>query len=239
MSDVGENPPAQEESQAIDPPAPDAEAEDAPQDENPDDAGEQPPADEEEAQAQDAENPDAQEEAPAGPGDAEPQEEASMYHDDEAVRAHQKMVRDNKLTASKEKRYSEQAAFQERVASKQQATTDGKTIIDLTKCFDCKSHAWCTAHNESKYDNMAAAFEAAVIANLGENYYVAINCLQPSYKIGAFEIQIGDKVYFSKLTSQCWPSAKGVCDKISGTTADEKYEAAPKEEAEKFETEAE
>lgn len=237
MSDAGENPPAPEEAEAIDPPAPDAEAEDAPQDANPDDAGEQPPADEE-AQAQDPENPDAQEEAPAGPEDAE-LEEASMYHDDEAVRAHQKMVRDNKLAASKEKRSLEHAGFQERVASKEQAITDGKTVIDLTKCFDCKSHAWCTAHNESKYDSMAATFEAAVIANLGANYHVAINCLQPSYKIGAFEIQIGGKVYFSKLTSQCWPSAKGVCDKISGTTADEKTDAAPKEEAEKFETEAE
>jgi hypothetical protein len=239
MSDAGENPPAPEETEAIDPPAPDAEAEDAPQDANPDDAGEQPPADVE-AQAQDAEDPDAEEyRLGPGPHGDELQEEASMYHDDEAVRAHQKMVRDNKLAASKEKRYSEQAAFQERVASKEQATTDGKTIIDLTKCFDCKSHAWCTAHNEGKYDSMAAAFEAAVIANLGANYHVAINCLQPNYKIGAFEIQIGDKVYFSKLTSQCWPSAKGVCDKISGTTADKKFEDAPKEEAEKFETEAE
>ena len=164
----------------------------------------------------DAVDPDAE-----VPADAEGE---MYYYDDAQIRAQKKAERDKKLEATKQKRQEEQSSRQKRLGERAQAISDGKSVLDLTRCYDCSTHQWCTKHKEPKYDHMQALFEAEVTASLGANWHVAVNCLHPKNKIGAFEVEFNGRVCFSKLEKQYWPNMKVICGKVSEMTSEAEAE---------------
>jgi hypothetical protein len=166
---------------------------------------------------------EAEGEAPAE-GDLPAEDEDEFYYDEAKVRAKQKAVRDAKLAALKTKRQEDSKGRAERVAALQEAIDAGKKVIQLTRCFGCTGHAWCTKHKEPNYAEHQALFEAAVTSELGPEWHVAVNCLHPTNKIGAFEVEWNGKMFFSKLERQIWPHHKTVVSKIKEASSGEAAE---------------
>jgi len=229
---------AMSETEVKDPPQEEAPQDEAPPQDAPDagEAQDEPqgnaPADPQPDQEAEGDNVDGEAEPQeGGEGEGEPQaegepapeedQEVPFYYDEAEVRAKQKEARDKKLAATKEKRQKDQEARAGRLAAKQEAVDAGKNIIELTRCYDCASHKWCTKHEEWRYEKYADLFIAAVNTELGPEWHVAVNCLHPVNKIGSFEVEFSGKNYFSKIERQIWPSMKIVVGKIKEASSGE------------------
>lgn len=47
-------------------------------------------------------------------------------------------------------------------------TLKAQPVFLIEYCFNCKEHAWCTRHDEKKYNAMAVACEAEIRKKFGD-----------------------------------------------------------------------
>ena len=91
-------------------------------------------------------------------------------------------------------------------------------VIDVEICSGCKSHQWCTRHDEKKYEGI---FEEVRKAILDKNPGVTVEKhLVGGSKIGAFEISSEGVLLYSKLSSGYFPFTAAVTDKASRFISD-------------------
>jgi hypothetical protein len=104
--------------------------------------------------------------------------------------------------------------------------------VYIEHCISCKSHAWCTNHDESKYVSyfttcknaiMRACSNITVLENevpvgFANKFITDPNATSPGKyhfpRIGSFEVYFRGKVVFSKIESVKWPLPSSIANKI-------------------------
>ena len=99
----------------------------------------------------------------------------------------------------------------------------------------CKSHSWCTNHDELKYKSYlekvkqcieSACPEVSIFTN--QNPQILLSLLYPDSKptftqsptfprLGSFEVYFRNKIVFSKLNTGRWPNPSKVSESIRNT----------------------
>lgn len=94
-----------------------------------------------------------------------------------------------------------------------------KTVaVEIEICTNCKSHAWCTRHDEKKYEGI---FEEILKAVAAKDPHVKIEKkLASDKKMGAFEITSAGKLLFSKLAYAYFPNTHAITERITNFAAD-------------------
>ncbi|EAR97007.1 selT/selW/selH selenoprotein domain protein (macronuclear) [Tetrahymena thermophila SB210] len=87
-----------------------------------------------------------------------------------------------------------------------QSIIDGKIVVDIEICQNCKDHQWCTRHDESKYKLMFEEISSAILAE-NPNVIITQNNFVKVPTLGAFEITCMNALLYSKNRSGCFPHA--------------------------------
>lgn len=89
---------------------------------------------------------------------------------------------------------------------------ESKHKVEIEICSNCKSHSWCTRHDEKRYEGIFDEISKAVAAR--DPDIEVVKKLAGDKKMGAFEVTCNGKVLFSKLTFGYFPLTKSVTDTI-------------------------
>lgn len=96
--------------------------------------------------------------------------------------------------------------------------SDKSVTVTIEICTNCKSHAWCTRHDEKKYEGIFEEIRKAV--NAKDPEVNVVKQLATEKKMGAFEITSNSKLLFSKLASTFFPNTHAITDKIISFVGD-------------------
>ena len=107
-----------------------------------------------------------------------------------------------------------------------------KEKVYIEHCISCKSHTWCTNHDEEKYKDYFNRCQASIL-RICYNVTVVENVIPEGFtgqfitfpntskpgkfhfpRIGSFEVYFRGTVIFSKIESMKWPHASKVAEKI-------------------------
>ena len=146
--------------------------------------------------------------------------ETSGFYDADLIKQLKKTERDEKLEKLQKKKLHLTAAFAGCMQDLEKAKAENKKIIHLECCFDCAEHKWCTQHNQAKYDKFKSCLISEVAKELGNDWYVAVNCIE-KVKLGSFEVLYEDKIYYSKIKTTMWPHVPTVVARIKNHGNDE------------------
>jgi selT/selW/selH-like putative selenoprotein len=86
-----------------------------------------------------------------------------------------------------------------------------KILIEI--CSNCKSHQWCTRHNEQQYENIANEVVKAIKEKLPDAH-VDVEKVDGN-RIGSFEIWCNEVEVFSKRTLGYFPHPEAVSYRIA------------------------
>lgn len=90
---------------------------------------------------------------------------------------------------------------------------DGKIIINVVHCFNCKAHSYCTHHKEEKYQKFYKTLKERLEPR-NSKFHVTQNYLQKDLTMGAFEVYYNDELIYSKLETMKWPNIKNLIEKL-------------------------
>ncbi|KAL4510186.1 hypothetical protein ABPG72_010379 [Tetrahymena utriculariae] len=94
-----------------------------------------------------------------------------------------------------------------------QSVIDGKIVVDIEICQNCKDHQWCTRHDESKYKLMFEEISSAILAE-NPNVIITQNNFVKVPTLGAFEITCMNALLYSKNRSGCFPHATVIANLV-------------------------
>lgn len=83
-----------------------------------------------------------------------------------------------------------------------------KQVVQIEYCRKCKSHAMSTRHNERLYRQTFDEIKKA----LESNGFVVVE--SPAYRLGAFEVHLGDWLLYSKLRYGVLPNPAAIVEKV-------------------------
>ena len=107
-----------------------------------------------------------------------------------------------------------------------------KEKVYIEHCINCKSHTWCTNHDEEKYKEYftrcqssisRTCYNVTVVENMipegfTSHFITDPNTSKPGKfhfpRIGSFEVYFRGAVIFSKIESMKWPHASKIAEKI-------------------------
>lgn len=102
---------------------------------------------------------------------------------------------------------------------------NGKYLVEIEVCRNCKEHQWCTRHDEARYNR---TYEEVVAAILSENpnTYVRKNAKVNVPVLGGFEVSCFGTLLYSKNKCGSFPSPSALAqlvkmflvDKTSGNS---------------------
>ncbi|OMJ80551.1 hypothetical protein SteCoe_19146 [Stentor coeruleus] len=105
-------------------------------------------------------------------------------------------------------------------------------IVTIEHCINCKSHAWCTNHDETKYQNYFEKVKISIehtcpelminenvkdklitslLASKSGKFLFSRNTFP---RIGTFEVYFRGQIIYSKLKEGKWPNPVAIADKI-------------------------
>ena len=173
---------------------------------------------------------ETQEEAPAEKQEAEGEQAVGAENEDEEPLEDEEAKFQATLNEQDRERYLKQKRSEQFKAEKRedqikwrniirknvqdtaQALEDGKKVVYLQRCFNCRYHQWCSFHKEEKYDDMENKLRAAQASTCGEDYFLSVNT-QEEWQLGCFEIFANGSRLFSKIEKKIWPSMKLMADR--------------------------
>lgn len=115
----------------------------------------------------------------------------------------------------------------------------GVPYFEIEHCVNCHRHQWCTRHNEGRYHQYHAEFEAAIRSAFGDGIEVKKNEPPPGFVIvpdsdaltelcvnakgetivfpalGAFEVFMCGVQIYSKIASGRWPNADKLAERAA------------------------
>jgi len=104
---------------------------------------------------------------------------------------------------------------------------DNNTIV-IEHCRNCKQHQWNTRHNESRYLALFSEFKTVL-----EQHGLRVH-QTPTFRLGAFEIQMNGVTLFSKFKSEMFPDVRSMVELIMEFREEFKDEAKRPEVLKKF-----
>jgi hypothetical protein len=82
--------------------------------------------------------------------------------------------------------------------------------VRIQICENCRQHAWCTRHEEGRYEHAFMELKRRIEADIPGARVLRHREERGGYPvapvIGSFEIEAFDVVFFSKLRRRVWPS---------------------------------
>jgi selT/selW/selH-like putative selenoprotein len=115
----------------------------------------------------------------------------------------------------------------------------GVPYFEIEHCVNCHRHQWCTRHNEGRYHQYHAEFEAAIRSAFGDGIEVKKNEPPPGFVIvpdsdaltelcvnakgetivfpalGSFEVFMCGVQIYSKIASGRWPNADKLVERAA------------------------
>lgn len=112
---------------------------------------------------------------------------------------------------NKENKPNESKEAEEKPKEEERAPpAEGEDVVWIEYCQNCKSHGWCTRHDEKKYLWFFQKLREKIEGETGIRVEMA--AIKPA--LGSFEVKFNETLIFSKIATLQWPFFEEIMEKL-------------------------